>query len=342
MHPKTLSLLPLSALFASLLSACPTDSGCESDVVELENKVGLTPEEYMQWQQGAMTGTTTGDPTTGAGESTGAGTTGASTGGEPLTDQEVCTGVCTQEFGAADLKSCSLEEQATKVVVTCTTLAHCVGGRGHACVAALAAAQGPDAAALWLARAAHDEEGSVHAFRALARELASRGAPDELLARIEAAARDEVRHATTMTALARRRGAEVTRPTCVPLPARGLREIALENAIEGCVHETWAALSAAHQARRAADPRLRAVFAAIARDEARHAELAWAIDAWLSSQLETVARAEVAAARRAAGEALVARLAAASDESTAPELGLPPARTASDLCAALGSRLWAA
>ncbi len=355
MHTKTLLAAPLSALFASLLSGCPLYPSCESDTIDVENKVELTPEEYAQWQQGMMPGAATEPPTTGAtdassGPTTDASTTDASTGttdastggastGEPLTDDEVCTAVCTQMHGE-DLTSCSVDAQADKVVITCNSVQYCVGGRGHACVRPLGLAAGPDAGAAWLARIAHDEAASVHAFRELAHELAVHGAPAHLLAELEAAALDELEHAALMSSLARAHGAEPTAPARVALPARGLLALAVENAVEGCVHETWAALSAAHQARRAVDPSVRAVFAGIAADEARHAELAWKLDAWLADRLDAHERATVLAARRSAARELTTRLGAATDEPALLELGLPSARVAAHLSARLADALW--
>lgn len=361
MHTKTILAVPLSGLFASLLSACPGQPAC-SDPVEFE--IELTPEQYAQWQQG-MNPELPGAPTTSAGESSSSsstdgtgdttggtdgtdgttdGTTGGGTGGGStgeLSEDEVCAAVCAAQFGP-DVTSCSTDEQADKVVVTCNFIDQCIGGRGHACVRPLGVAVGPDAGGAWLARIAHDEAASVHAFRALAHELAMLGAPARLLAQIEAAAIDEVRHAAVMSSLARSRGAEPVPPACVSLPARSLLEIAIENAVEGCVHETWAALSAAHQARRAAVPSIRAVFAGIADDEARHAELAWTIDAWLLDQLDAADRARVNAARRSAVRELAARLGTAADDPSLVELGVPQARAASHLWAALDEALWSA
>ena len=74
----------------------------------------------------------------------------------------------------------------------------------------------------------------------------------------------------------------------------------MHNAIEGCVHESFAALMAALRARRASDPRLRRVFAKIAVDETRHGQLAWDLHAWLRGQLsEDQARAVESAQHRA-------------------------------------------
>ena len=66
--------------------------------------------------------------------------------------------------------------------------------------------------------------------------------------------------------------------------------IALENAVEGCVREGYAAIVAALQARRAPAPAFRTTMAAIADDEAAHAQLAWDVDAWLRPHLRRMAR----------------------------------------------------
>ncbi|MDC0670585.1 hypothetical protein [Nannocystis radixulma] len=123
------------------------------------------------------------------------------------------------------------------------------------------------------------------------------------------------------------------------MPARTLLAIAVENAVEGCVRETWAALVAAHQARWAAHPAVRSVYRTIAADEARHAELAWAIDSWLSGQLDADGRARVVQARRTAADALAAHLATATDAPELAALGLPAARVAAELFAGLDSAL---
>jgi hypothetical protein len=91
----------------------------------------------------------------------------------------------------------------------------------------------------------------------------------------------------------------------VTLPEqRSLEAIAIENAAEGCVRETWGAVIALWQTNTAADPEVRAVFAQIAKDEARHAALAWAVDEWVRPLLDDDARARVDAAREAAAQEL--------------------------------------
>ncbi len=88
-----------------------------------------------------------------------------------------------------------------------------------------------------------------------------------------------------MTAAAHRYGARPPAFVVDPPRPRSLAALARENAVEGCVRETWAALLAAYQAMSAEDPAFRALMAEVAVDERRHAELAWAIDAWARTRL---------------------------------------------------------
>jgi hypothetical protein len=134
-----------------------------------------------------------------------------------------------------------------------------------------------------LAQLAHDESVSIASFDRLARELASAGAPRGLLGRARRAARDERRHAKTMARLAEAHGGSVRWGSMRSLPPRPLAAWTLENAIEGCVGETYSALVAAYQARHAPDERTRRGLARIARDEAEHARLAWDVHAWALS-----------------------------------------------------------
>jgi hypothetical protein len=158
-----------------------------------------------------------------------------------------------------------------------------------------------DVVGAWLADAARLEAASVDAFRRLARELAARGAPRALVRAAERSARDEIRHARVTTRLARRRGAHPA-PVAIERPAasRSLEAIAVENAVEGCVRESFAALFATHQASHAASADLAREMRRIARDETRHAALAWSVSGWVRSRLSPDERARVASAMRAA------------------------------------------
>jgi hypothetical protein len=145
---------------------------------------------------------------------------------------------------------------------------------------------------------------SVDAFMVLRDELALHGAPRRLLRAAESAAQDEVRHARMARALTRRFGGSARPPHVAKRELRSLEEVAVENAVEGCVRETFGALTAMFQARAAADPSVRAAMSAIARDESRHAALGWQVAAWAEARLGAAARARVSAARHAAVEQL--------------------------------------
>jgi len=225
------------------------------------------------------------------------------------------------------------------VTLECTLCGVGPGRRPEGLPPASPARCGSIAAAL-LADMARLEAASVPAFRRLARELGARGAPRRLVRLAERSARDEVRHARVMARLARRRGAlEV--PASVqlePAVARPLEALAIENAVEGCVRESFAALLATRQGERAQDGDVRSEMRAIARDETRHAALAWAIDAWIAPRLPPPARARVRAAMHAAVRELRSQLGALPHEVTGP-LGLPHAGEARALLDAFAAAL---
>jgi hypothetical protein len=100
-----------------------------------------------------------------------------------------------------------------------------------------------------------------------------------------------------MSDLARAAGVHVPVVDVAPVARRPLDEIAVENAVEGCVREAVGAITLHRQARAAADPVLRGVLSSIAEDEARHGALAWAIDGWAMAHLREPARRDVEMAR---------------------------------------------
>jgi hypothetical protein len=214
---------------------------------------------------------------------------------------------------------------------------HCpVDGRRPAGLVNPTALAAHDAAGAWLAQAAWMEAASVHAFVHLAKELADHGAPQALVKLALAAAKDEVRHTAMVTHLAARYGA-VPPPVVVTLPgARSLETLAIENAAEGCVRETWGAVIALWQAQVSPDPEVRAAFAAIAKDEIRHAALAWAVDAWLQPQLDDAGRARVVAAREQAARELFE----GEEVAALVAFGLPNAAQARGLLTRTYNSLW--
>jgi len=162
---------------------------------------------------------------------------------------------------------------------------------GRAVTASLAGGAAPScdapdarAAAHWT-RAALDEHASVASFARASLALMALGAPLELVARTHAAALDEVDHARRCAALASRFAG---RPVAFgPLPQAlaphkpaDLAGLGLAALLEGCVNEGAAAELARRAAAAAVDPEVREALDVIARDEARHADLAWDTVAW--------------------------------------------------------------
>jgi bacterioferritin (cytochrome b1) len=156
------------------------------------------------------------------------------------------------------------------------------------------------------ARMAELEAASVPAFLRLAGELTGHGAPPALVAAARRAAGDEIRHAARIGRLARALGGQ---PRFAAVAAAGreqtLVELACDNAAEGCVREAIGAAVALYQARAAAVPAVRRLFAGVGADEVRHAELALAIDRWARGVLGAGERRAIDEARaEAVAEAL--------------------------------------
>jgi hypothetical protein len=230
-----------------------------------------------------------------------------------------CSALCGS--AGAGWFSCQPFDDAGASLIRCQP--DCTGRRPEGLLAAEPALGSPLGA--YFAEVARLEAASVDAFRHLRRELVAYRAPRRLVRAAERAARDEIRHARITAALARRYGGVVVAPEVEPRPIRSLEAIALENAVEGCVREGFGALVATWQGVVARDRVIRTAMARIARDETRHAALAFDIDAWLRTRLEASARARIEGARRDA----FANLTAASVETPAAirvPLGLPTRR----------------
>jgi hypothetical protein len=134
-------------------------------------------------------------------------------------------------------------------------------------------------------RAALVEHASIASFSRLSLELMAAGGPPELVAAVHDAAIDEIQHARLSFALASAYRGKPVAPSAFPcagtLEIHGdLASIASATAIDGCVHETLAALIAGVAHAQATDPTVRTVLSCIADDEARHAELAWTVLRW--------------------------------------------------------------
>jgi hypothetical protein len=244
-----------------------------------------------------------------------------------------CAAFCNETFAPCSVSTVT----ATTVSVLCQP--GCAVGRRPAGLAESPLCDSR-AAGGYFAETAHLEAASVTAFRILRDELRASGAPKKLVHAAARAARDEIRHARSTGALARRFGGTARRPSIARPALRSIEAMAIENAIEGCVRETFGALLATHQAARARDPVVRATMMRIARDETQHAALSWRVASFLSTKLDRTARQNVAQAKRAAASELLSSLQNEPEVTFAELAGLPSSREALQLATELNRVLW--
>jgi uncharacterized protein (TIGR02996 family) len=161
----------------------------------------------------------------------------------------------------------------------------------------------------FFAAAAALESLSVTAFEWLALDLAELGAPLDLQERAFEAACEETRHTRAMSAFASAHGSVVTYSSPMTTrPTRDALAIAIENAVEGCVRETFGACIAEWQAEHAESLDVRSALTVIALEEESHASLARDVAAWLEPRLTEDERARVAAERSKARATLIDEL----------------------------------
>jgi bacterioferritin (cytochrome b1) len=193
----------------------------------------------------------------------------------------------------------------------------------------------------YFARLAELEEASVDAYRLLASELTEIDAPATFIRTARRSAKDKERQAGLVTSLARRFGGVPVLPEVIETTGRSVEEIAVHNAIEGCIRETYASLVAAMQAERADDKVVRAAMITIARDEAEHSTFAWNVGAWLETQLAPAARDRYGAAARVAVKELRGEAYTSYPEALRKVAGLPTVRDALALIDHLDKSMWA-
>ena len=107
------------------------------------------------------------------------------------------------------------------------------------------------------------------------------------------------------------------------VPERSLYELALDNAVEGCIFESFSALKAQYQAQYATDQRILTTMKVIARDETNHAQLAWDIHHYLMAQLDESERLQILEAQREASQQLIEQTRIDSSRNNAA-FGAPP------------------
>ena len=105
------------------------------------------------------------------------------------------------------------------------------------------------------------------------------------------------------------------------------------------MRETFGALVAAWQASHARDAGVRATMRDAARDETRHAALAWEVAQWAERRLSRVERERVTEARTRALTELKSQAAVEPPTELVETLGLPTAGQATRLIDAMGRSL---
>lgn len=180
----------------------------------------------------------------------------------------------------------------------------------------------------WADRARY-EHASVASFGRFSLALMALAVPPDLVEAAHRAAIDEIDHARLCLALA---SSYARAPLGLgALPVEGafadldsLEAAVVGTVIEGCVGETLAAIEAAATAAQAGPRAVRLALTAIAEDEARHAELAWAFVRWALGTGD----ARLAVSVRAAFEAAMRKATSGDDirgEDVPVEHGFLPA-----------------
>jgi hypothetical protein len=129
------------------------------------------------------------------------------------------------------------------------------------------------------------EHASVASFARFTLDLMSMGAPASLLRSCQRAAADEVEHARLAFARASAYAGDPVGPGRFDpgaMSSRNELQIVVSAVIEGCVEETLSAALAAVAASQTTDATVTAVLRKIARDEERHAALAWSFVRWVA------------------------------------------------------------
>jgi hypothetical protein len=174
-----------------------------------------------------------------------------------------------------------------------------------------------------LADLARDKSELVAVWHALARHLEATGAPLPLARAARRAALDAIRHARMVGAMARRYRTEVTNHGA-PTRAYTADMLALTNAIDGCVRQTWDLERARWAADHAPDPAVRETMRRIARDQTEHVALAWRVHGQLLPRAGQALRERVDRALRATVSALDAEISRGDDRELVVHGLLPP------------------
>ena len=184
------------------------------------------------------------------------------------------------------------------------------------------------------------ETAAITAFSNLSLELEANDAPSELIARARQAVLEEARHSEMAALLAASFDAEMPEVCVDDFCLRSLYEIALENAVEGCVNETFAAACGLWQSEYAQLDVFRKVIGHITEEEMGHAALSWEIHQWIMPQLSEVQQEQIRVAQSEAVENLVSDFKQESNPALQQAFGLPTKDDAARLFTQLKNSVW--
>ena len=196
-------------------------------------------------------------------------------------------------------------------------------------------------AGAFFAELAYLEQAAVTAFEYLARELEHYDAPEELVELAKKGIDEEIEHAELMRMLAYAYGGHVQEVEVEPFQLRPLSEIALDNAREGCIRETFGALIAMWQSAHAEDEAVRRVMERIAHEESIHAALSWKIDEWIQTQLSDEDRKRCKEAHQEALAIIKEELQEEESPALIKHAGFPNREQSALLYQQLKGELWA-
>ncbi|MDJ0643761.1 MAG: hypothetical protein QNJ15_13185 [Erythrobacter sp.] len=133
------------------------------------------------------------------------------------------------------------------------------------------------------------EHASIPSFARFSIELVALGAPPDLLERSARAMEDEVRHTKMAFAIASRLAGKSLGPSAINVEGALVkqpewREVCRSTLLDGCIGEGVATRQAEFGAARSGSPEAKGFWKTVAREEARHAELAWSFLEWAVQQ----------------------------------------------------------
>jgi hypothetical protein len=193
----------------------------------------------------------------------------------------------------------------------------------------------------FFAHLAYLEEAAVTAFEYLVKELEAYNAPTELVQIAKDGITEEIEHAKLMQQLALRYGGTLKPVEVEPFALRSLADIAIDNAKEGCIRETFGSLFAMWQSMTSEDEAVKVTMERIAHEESRHGALSWGIDSWIQPLLTEEQRTQCTQARQEAVAQLQSEILQEPSESMQRFAGVPTAAQAQQLYDLLQRETWA-